>query len=56
MFRARAWRAGIDRKLTAVRETYTMLAEQARATRSEVLEIIIVLLILAEMVLAVTRR
>ncbi len=56
VFRARAWRAGIDRKLTAVRETYTMLAEQARATRSEVLEIIIVLLILAEMVLAVTRR
>jgi hypothetical protein len=52
IFRARAWRAGIDRKLAIIRETYEMLNAQAQAVRSELLEATIVLLIVLEIVLA----
>jgi hypothetical protein len=48
IFRARAWRAGIDRKLAIVRETYEMLNAESQAARSEALEVAIVLLIIAE--------
>jgi len=56
IFRGRVWRAGIDRKLSIIRDTYGMLNDEAQAARSEVLEIAIVLLILAEMLLAVSQR
>ena len=52
IFRARAWRAGIDRKLGIVRDTYAMLNAEAQAARGEVLEVTIVALILIEIVLA----
>ena len=52
IFRARVWRAGIDRKLSIVRETYGMLNGEAQATRAEVLEFSIVVLIVLEIVLA----
>jgi hypothetical protein len=52
IFRARAWRAGIDRKLGIIRETYEMLNAQAQAVRSELLEATIVALIVLEIVLA----
>ena len=52
IFRARAWRAGIDRKLAIIRETYEMLNAQAQAVRSELLEATIVALIVLEIVLA----
>jgi hypothetical protein len=52
IFRARAWRAGIDRKLAIVRETYGMLNGEAQAARAEALELAIVLLIVLEIVLA----
>lgn len=52
IFRGRAWRAGIDRKLAIIRETYTMLNDEAQAARAEILELTIVLLIVAEIVLA----
>jgi hypothetical protein len=52
IFRARAWRAGIDRKLGIIRETYEMLNAQAQTVRSELLEVTIILLILLEIVLA----
>lgn len=55
IFRGRAWRAGIDRKLTIIRETYEMLNAEAEARRSETLEIAIVVLILLEIVLAIFR-
>ena len=48
IFRARAWRAVVDRKLGIIRETYEMLNAEAQAARSEALEIAIVLLIVAE--------
>lgn len=55
IFRGRAWRTGIDRKLTIIRETYNMLNAEAQARRSEALEIAIVALILVELVLGLLR-
>lgn len=56
IFRARAWRAGIDRKLGIVRDTYAMLNAEAQAARAEVLEVTVVALILIEVVLALVLR
>ena len=56
IFRGRAWRAGIDRKLAIIRDTYGMLNGEAQAWRAEALELAIVLLIVAELVLALARR
>jgi len=55
-FRVQAWRRGIDRKLAILRETYAMLNSEAQAARAELLEIVIVVLILVELVLALLRR
>jgi hypothetical protein len=52
IFRGRAWRAGIDRKLTIIRETYAMLNAEGQAARGEALELAIVLLFVLEIVLA----
>jgi hypothetical protein len=52
IFRARAWRAGIDRKLAIIRETYAMLNAEGQAARGEALEVAIVLLFVLEIVLA----
>ena len=56
LFRGRTWRNGIDRKVTIIRETYVMLNAESQSRRSEVLEIIIVLLIAFEIALALLRR
>ncbi len=56
LFRAQVWRRGIDRKLAILRETYTMLNSEAQAARAELLEIVIVVLILGELLLALVRR
>lgn len=56
LFRGRTWRAGIDRKLAILRETYAMLNGEAQAARSETLEIAIVLLIVVELVVGLTRH
>ena len=55
IFRGRAWRAGVDRKLTIVRDTYEMLNAEAQAARAEALEVAIVVLIVAEIVMAMVR-
>lgn len=55
IFRGRAWRAGIDRKLAILRDSYTMLNHEAQAARSETLEMAIVLLIVAEIVMALIK-
>ena len=55
LFRATAWRRGIERKLEIFRETYAMLNGEAQSARSELLEIIVILVILAELVLGLTR-
>jgi len=53
LFRERAWRRGIKRKLRILRDTYAMLNDEAQASRMELLEIMVVLLIFAEIALAV---
>jgi len=52
LYRARTWRAGIDRKLTIIRDTYAMLNGEAQARRPALLEIAIALLIVFEIVLS----
>jgi hypothetical protein len=56
IFRGRVWRAGIDRKLSIIRETYAMLNDEAQAARSEALEIAIVVLIVGEIAIALFQR
>jgi hypothetical protein len=55
LFRERGWRNGINRKLTIFRETYAMLNDETQATRAELLELTIVLLIVFEIVLSFVR-
>jgi hypothetical protein len=55
VFRERSWRSGIDRKLGILRDTYTMLNAEAQATRAELLELAIVILIVVELGLALFR-
>jgi hypothetical protein len=55
IFRGRAWRAGIDRKLAIIRETYAMLNAEAQAARAEALELAIVILIVAELFVGLLR-
>jgi hypothetical protein len=52
IFREREWRAGIDRKVAIVRGAYEMLNAETQARRTEGLEIIIIVLIAVELVLA----
>ena len=50
------WQRGtIDRKLAIFRDTYGMLNDEAQAARSETLEIAIVVLIVAEIVMALIK-
>lgn len=56
LFRADAWRVGIERKLRILRESYVMLNGEAQAARSELLEVAIVGLIVIELVLAMLRH
>jgi hypothetical protein len=55
LFRGTAWRRGIERKLSIVRETYAMFNAEAQAARAELLEIAIIALIVVEIVLGLTR-
>ncbi len=52
LFRAAAWRRGIDRKLEIMRQTYAMLNDEEQSARSHRLEVTIVVLILVEVALA----
>jgi hypothetical protein len=56
VFRGRVWRQGIDEKLAIVRDAYSMLNAETQARRAEILEIIVVLLITLEIVLAFWRH
>jgi hypothetical protein len=56
LFRGPTWRAGIDRKLAILRDTYAMLNGEAQAARSETLEIAIVLLIVVEVIMGLARH
>ncbi|MGH7619561.1 MAG: hypothetical protein ACREPM_20295 [Gemmatimonadaceae bacterium] len=56
LFREAAWRRGIERKLAILRETYAMLNHESQAARMELLEAAVVVLIVAELLLAFTRH
>jgi hypothetical protein len=51
VFREQAWRRGIDRKLQIFRDTYSMLNAEAQSARGELLEIMIILLFVADIVI-----
>lgn len=54
LYRGKVWRAGIDRKLAIIRDTYGMLNSEVQTRRSELLELAIILLIVFEIVLSLT--
>ncbi|MCL6638702.1 MAG: hypothetical protein K6T80_03355 [Firmicutes bacterium] len=53
IFRTRAWAESIDRKISIITQSYTMLSNRLINRRSELLEVSIVLLILLELVLGI---
>jgi hypothetical protein len=55
LFRVPTVSAAVDRKLSIIRDTYTALYDEAHASRSELLEIVILVLIAVEIILAVVR-
>jgi hypothetical protein len=55
LFRATAWRQGIERKLSIFRETYAMLNGEAQAARTELLELAVLAIIGAELLLGLLR-
>jgi hypothetical protein len=55
LFRVPTVSAGVDRKLSIIRDTYAALYDEASSSRSELMEIAIVLLIIVEIVIAVVR-
>ena len=55
ILRVDVWRRGVEHKLQLLRETYQMLHDEAAEERSTALEVVIVLLIAFEIVLAFVR-
>lgn len=56
MFRVRTVYAGVERKLSIIRDTYRALYEEASSSRAELMEITVIVLIAVEIVLAVLRH
>ena len=56
LFRVPTVSAAVDRKLAIIRETYTALYDEASSRRAELMEFLILILIMAEIVLAVLRH
>ena len=56
VLRVNMWRSGVEHKLTLLRETYTMLHNEADAERANSLEWMIIILILTEIFLAIIRH
>ncbi len=55
LFRVKTVSAAVDRKLSIIRDTYAALYDEASGSRSELMEIAILLLIAIEIVVAVVR-
>ncbi|HEY0185297.1 MAG TPA: hypothetical protein VGC09_21055 [Rhodopila sp.] len=53
LFRVPTVSAAVERKLSIIRDTYTALYDEAHSSRSELLEIVVLVLIATEIVLAV---
>ncbi len=56
LFRVRLVSAAVERKLSIIRDTYTALYDEASSRRAELMELLITVLIAAEIVLAVMRH
>jgi hypothetical protein len=56
MFRVRTVYAGVERKLSIIRDTYQALYEEASSSRAELMEITVIVLIAVEIVLALLRH
>ena len=56
LFRVRLVSAAVDRKLAIIRDTYAALYDEASGSRTALMELMIVLLIVIEIVLAVVHR
>jgi hypothetical protein len=52
LFRVPAVNAAVDRKLSIIRDTYTALYDESSASRTELMEFLIIILIVAEIVIA----
>ena len=55
LFRVPAVNAAVDRKLSIIRDTYSALYDESSASRTELMEFLILLLIVAEIVIALVR-
>jgi molybdopterin converting factor small subunit len=55
LFRVPAVNAAVDRKLAIIRDTYSALYDESSASRTELMEFLILLLIVAEIVIALVR-
>ncbi len=55
LFRVRAVNAAVERKLAIIRDTYAALYDESSASRTELMEFLIVVLIMAEIVIALVR-
>ena len=53
ILRTKSWEESIDRKISIINQTYTMLSNRTVNQRSEVLELVIILLILLELILGI---
>lgn len=53
IFRTKAWEESIERKISIINQSYTMLSNRTINKRSELLEVIIIVLILLELILAI---
>jgi len=56
LFRVPTVSAAVDRKLSIIRDTYTALYNEASGARGELMELAIVILIVAEIMLALLRH
>jgi hypothetical protein len=55
LFRVPAVNAAVDRKLSIIRDTYSALYDESSASRTELMEFLILVLIMAEIVIALVR-
>ena len=55
LFRVNALNAAVERKLAIIRDTYSALYDESSASRTELMEFLILVLIMAEIVIALAR-
>ena len=55
LFRVPTVNAAVDRKLAIIRDTYSALYDESSASRTELMELLIIILIMAEIVIALVR-